>query len=101
MKSAWSYFENLDLFGRRIQFTHEGRDKFKTSFGAMVSLIFTIGMLGYLAVNLQKVWSNQIESLSSQLRFYDPNLNQELYDPFEYGFRFAVGFKSELDDSIG
>ena len=51
-----SFFSNCDLFGKPINFTLEGKDKFKTCEGGFCSIAF----LGYLLIAAVSTFTNLV-----------------------------------------
>ena len=45
-----SLFKSLDLFGEKINLTFKQEKEFKTTFGAIVSLMCSIAMITFLVV---------------------------------------------------
>ena len=53
MNNVGKKFRDLDMYGRNIQLTYRGSDKFKTKFGAFCTLLAVIFMIIYVAAKAQ------------------------------------------------
>ena len=41
------YCVNLDLYGKPVSLTFQGKEKYKTTFGAMLTLLVSIFLIGF------------------------------------------------------
>ena len=67
----------------------DGEDVFKTLQGGIVSVVFMSYILHLFITALIPVFLGQIDSSQTQIIHYDTSAP---FDPFAYGFKFAVGF---------
>ena len=91
----------IDLFGKRIQLTHEGKEVYKNNLGATCSIIYLIIILVYSLVSLAKVWRGEIKSVTYQTAFIDLNVENQIVSIDEVNLKFAVGFNDYLPANIG
>ena len=49
---GWTFFKSLDMFGKPMQLTYKGQEHFKTTFGALLTILSVMGFLAYLAVKV-------------------------------------------------
>ena len=102
MKKNWvDQIQEFDIFGIPVYLTHESKQLYKTNCGAFTSLLFFIGMLSYGLVLVSQVSTGQIQSLSTQITFNDPESPTSSIDFTQANLRFAFGFKETLDPRIG
>jgi len=88
----------LDVFGSVTHLTFKGKAKYKTRFGACVSLLLATVLISIATHELVQIYQDDIRSISTQTRF--SSVDEEL-DPFERGYKFAFGFQRELDPRYG
>lgn len=51
-KQFWdNNFKKIDLFGKQVSLTYKGKEKFHTSFGTLLTIIYALGML--IAITIQ------------------------------------------------
>lgn len=43
-------FKSIDMFGEPIKMTYKGDDSFKTNFGACLTILFWMGIIGIIAM---------------------------------------------------
>jgi hypothetical protein len=56
-------FTKLDQFGQKINLNFENRPEFKTSFGAIASVLMFLILLAFGAADIQKITSGDIKSI--------------------------------------
>jgi len=60
MPSLLNHLKKLDLFGKRVYLTHDGKEKFKTNFGGFMSLAYFITLLTVGLISTANVWTDRI-----------------------------------------
>ena len=78
--------------------TIDGEDVFKTLQGGIISVGFMTYIYYLFITSLIPVVLGEIDSSQTQTVYYDTAVP---FDPFTYGFNFAVGFNQILPASIG
>ena len=58
----------FDLFGSQVTLTHAGEAKYKTKFGAFFTVIYIIGIMVIGFDGLAKIYTGQIQSMSTEIR---------------------------------
>lgn len=90
------------MFGEGINLTWNGKEKFNTSFGAIITLVLIAILIAFTvlkAVDLFKR-ANPIVSRTSIIR--PDNTEESLtYSPQDEGFDFSFGLKKQLDPRYG
>jgi len=89
-----SLFKSLDLFGEKINLTFKQEKDFKTTFGAIISLICSIALIAFLVVQTQKL-------ISKEDPFFSMTTSSKVTDTidlWELGFIFAI---ENIDPKVG
>ncbi len=99
-KQVKEQFKSFDIFGQSVNFTWNGEDQFKTTWGASVSLLITLMMLAYTLYRFYYFVEreNPTVSRTTLIRTVEED---EPFNPMEKGFEFAFGLKALLPPSIG
>ncbi len=58
-------FINLDSFGREVRFTWKGKEEFKTTFGATMTVLLITVLVGYSFSNFNEVLNRLNPMVSS------------------------------------
>lgn len=93
-------FRSIDLFGQSVNFTYDGEDQFKTTFGAVLSLIIILILLGFGIYKAVYLFSKFNPNVIKTTLMYDISDLQE-YRPQDLGFDFSFGIGESLDPSYG
>ena len=96
--SFLAWLRSYDQFGKPVGLTMDGDDVFKTLQGGIVSVGFMTYIYYLFITSLIPVVLGEIDSSQTQTIFYDTTIP---FDPFAYGFNFAVGFNQPLPANIG
>jgi len=95
-----SKFKEFDIYGEQIGLTYKGESTFKTTSGAVVSMVVLLVMLAFF-VNQGYIFVNKLNpATSTQIYLADLNTKGSL-TPSDYGFDIAFGLNKTLDPSIG
>ncbi|CDW73837.1 UNKNOWN [Stylonychia lemnae] len=95
-----SRFKGVDQFGTKVQLTFQGKESYKTSFGAFVSLILIITLMSYGIYKGQLLFNKYNPNISKVSLIRDMGDGLE-FQPAHTGFDFAIGLQKELDPSYG
>ena len=102
-KKNWNnfltYLKSWDQFGKPVGLTIDGEGEFKTLYGSAASIGLGIYMIRIFIISFIPVVLREIDTSQTQLINYD--VAQESFDPFAFGFSFAVGFPQQIDKKIG
>jgi hypothetical protein len=79
-------FTRLDIFGKAITLTFEGKDTFQTSVGAFFTVLCVVSTLSYGVGGLMQVLQGTILSLTTQQVFSDASLSSSGFNPAALGF---------------
>ena len=96
--SFLDWLKSYDQFGKPVGLTIDGEDVFKTLQGGIVSVGFMAYILYLFIIAFIPVFLGEIDSSQTQVIYYDTSTP---FDPFTYGFKFAVGFNQPLPANIG
>ena len=89
-------FKNLDFYGEGIHLTYKGVNKYKTSPGAVTSLIVIIVLTAYAGYKCYNL-VNKINPNVSKQSFIRGLSKDPSFKPGEYGFDLAFGIGTPLD----
>eukprot|EP00347_Sterkiella_histriomuscorum_P006411 403352871 len=82
--------KSQDMFGHKIGLTYKNKSSYKTSFGGIITILFRLGIIIYLAMQLIDVYNRKFElKLSTQYRNLYHDQTQYKFD--NGGFDIAVG----------
>ena len=96
-KDLYSRFKLIDMFAPEVSLTFEGRTKFKTSIGAIATLISVLIVGAYITQAFVKVVSGQKESITTQLLHRSLH-TESSFNPADFGFSIAFGsLEQQLD----
>lgn len=93
-------FKEIDYFGQKVNIKWDGKDEFKTSFGALVSLGLMLLLLAYTAYRLFYLVHryNPTVTKTTLIRSVDEEID---FRPQDFGFDFAFGLGVPLDPTVG
>jgi len=94
-------FAKLDIFGTSVTLTHNGQKKYKTKLGALFTIIFFVGIMAITIEGLAKIYTGQIQNISTEIRHYEESMFAGGIDLVERGFDLAFGFEKPLLPTIG
>ena len=86
-------FKKLDSFGEGMNFTIKGRDKFKTGFGALITLLIYIVVLVYGSKKLTDLSQKQ-DTVHQQSKFVNEIAANQAFSLSEIGANFAFSLWS-------
>lgn len=103
-----SLVKKIDIFGRKIELTHNGTHEFKTVFGGVITIGLVLWLLTMASTGLIRVFTSDIETLFEEIRWYDVD-QDVMFNPGqlkfskEHGLDMAIGFTggTVLNESIG
>lgn len=101
--SGWRLFKQkfkvIDMFGNQINFTHKYKDTFKTTEGAVLTLMIYIALIIVAGLYLQNMvrWTEQI--INSKIEFTDL-LNDKTPFTFDSGSSLPTPFKFFTGDVV-
>ena len=75
--------------------TFKGEGTYQTVRGGIISIAVNVYLVYYLVNAFIPVHLGEISTFQPQTRFFDTK--KQVYNPFENGFSFAVGFSQPLD----
>lgn len=90
------YLKVIDLFRKDVNMSYRGSEYFKTSFGAITTLVFLIFIMTYSLVQLSVYVNDPISSISRDLY---PVIDNSVDINVELNCMF--GFTEPLDPEIG
>lgn len=93
-------FKGLDIYGQKIQLTYKGKNSFKTTPGAIVSLLVLMTMTAFLSSKLLILFNKSNPNVSKQNYIMDLD-KAPVVNPQDYGFEFAFGLNKSFDSTIG
>jgi hypothetical protein len=64
-KQFWSGMKRLDIFGKDVTLTFQGKETFKTSVGTILTIIYTLALFTKSLTEFSRLWEGQIMSVSS------------------------------------
>ena len=85
-----TWLKSFDHFGKPVGLTIDGEAEFKTLAGGSLTILLACYLIFILIRSFIPVFLNEIDTSQTQLINFD--VDNEWFDPFEYGFTFAVGF---------
>ena len=113
---------DIDIFGRQVKLTFNGRDKFKTRFGTFCTLIIVVIIISYITMHAPMMFDyrNALPVISPTPReilaeLYSQDFYTNLEDKFGRGvnqnlaqavrpnifFAFGFGYDGLVDSKIG
>jgi hypothetical protein len=95
-----SKFKELDMYGEQMSFTYKGEPSFRTTPGAIVSLLIIICMGGFSLYKFYNFIERNNPSISKE-QYQRDLANVPPMIPHEYGFEIAFGMSVPLDPSYG
>jgi D-alanyl-lipoteichoic acid acyltransferase DltB (MBOAT superfamily) len=84
-----------DVFGKRVQFTYKGRSTYKTTIGAMVTILLGTIMAFFFVYEFYVIFSYKHPKVSVKVQLSDFVTNPDTWsekaamDPWELGFDIA------------
>lgn len=93
-------FRSLDIFGEDISLSYKGSSKFKTTPGAVASVIIISVLTGYALFRLFILGNRMYPNISKQTQNRDL-AKEDYFQPWEFGFDMAFGLGVPLDPDIG
>ena len=96
-----SLLKDADIFGKKVNLTHQGSETYNTTKGGCLSILFLLSLFGFGVSKLVEVWTYKIQSISTHEDFNtldDPDYHIDLMSK---EFNFAIGFKDHLPMEIG
>ena len=88
------------MYGEPIEITYKGEGVYKTKFGAAVSLVISLILLGYFGYKIYVMATYQATTVSSLAYVEDLNIVDE-FSPSDVGFDFSFGLSIPLDPTLG
>ncbi|TNV81000.1 hypothetical protein FGO68_gene16062 [Halteria grandinella] len=85
--------ESIDRYGHPVSLTYKGDQKYKSSFGGMISLIGILSILVYFGLEMAAVFNrsnSKIETITVKKDLADPSLSTPLelnIDSFNFGIK--------------
>ena len=93
-------FKSVDMFGQSVNFTWNGEDTYKTSWGALVSWVILFIMTAYTVYRLVYMVNRWNPSVAKTTLIRSAE-EDEPFNPTESGFDFAFGLLKDLPKEIG
>jgi hypothetical protein len=90
----------IDIYGQKISLTYKGEETYKTSPGAITTLILVVIICIYAGMKGNILLNKLSPTVTKQSFVNDLNIAGVL-NPFEYNFDFAFGLPVTLDPTIG
>ena len=82
--------KNCDFYGQQINLTYKGDNSFKTTPGAVVSILITALLLAFSIYKLYVLVNRQDTNISKSSLMRDLK-SEPAFRPQDYGFDFAFG----------
>ncbi|CDW79230.1 UNKNOWN [Stylonychia lemnae] len=103
-KRTWSYklvkkWRNLDMYGQKVHLTYKGHKKFKTSIGALFTVITRTLLVLFMAYELSLLYT-QSHAINNT-KYFIRNPNSDAINLKEHGFDLAFGVSKAIDESYG
>jgi len=98
MRKFFDFIKKRDEYGHPVGMTFKGETTYQTLRGGVISIGVNVYLMYYLITMFMPVHLGEISNFQPQIRFID--IKKEIYNPFENGFSFAVGFNQTLDPQI-
>lgn len=92
--------KKIDIYGQNIQLAYRGDEKFKTTPGAIVSLMVIAVMMAYTGFKTYVLF-NKVNPTISKAEFIRDLDSEGAFRPYQLGFDFAFGIVNGLDPSVG
>lgn len=88
------------MFGRKVNFTVNGEEKYKTMYGATVSTFITFAMLAFTTFRFIGFVTRHDPMISMTSSRRKPS-EDPAFKPQDSGFEFGFGLSKPLSPSIG
>jgi hypothetical protein len=98
MVNFFDFIKKRDDYGHPVGMTFKGEGTYQTFRGGLISLAVNCYLVYYLVDAFIPVGLGEISTFQPQTRYF--NTTEEVYNPFEAGFNFAVGFSQRLDPYV-
>lgn len=92
--------KRLDIYGQAINLTYKGDLNFKTTPGAVMTILVFLMLLAYTTFRAV-ILLNKINPEISKKGMIRNLETTEAINPFDFGFDFAFGLSQPLDPSYG
>ena len=95
-----SLVDRVDAFGLNVNLNFNGHSTVKTAPGAFFTVLFAI-MIAILISETMIEFSQGVGTTINSDTYIDINDVQNSFYPFQHGLKIALGFPTELPESIG
>ena len=99
-ENASRRFKDLDQFGQEVHLTFKGADTFKTTLGAIVSIIIIMILTSFGFFKAQNL-INRVNMDVTKIQLMRDMSEGLLLKPSVLGFDFAFGLNHAIEPSIG
>ena len=96
-----SVLRRIDVFGKKVQLTHEANETYRTAPGGLITIVMGISVLSYMFYMLADVWSHTIISISTQTLYRSAVDQTSILNINSHDFDFGVGFTIPLTEDVG
>ena len=96
-----SKFKELDIYGEQIGLTYKGESSFKTTPGAITSLLVLMIMFAFSIYRFEIFVNKKDPDVSRQSFLRNLDAPTEYLTPSDYGFEFAIGIGKPIQPENG
>jgi hypothetical protein len=96
-----SKFKELDIYGEQIGLTYKGESSFKTTPGALTSVLVLMCMLAFFIYKFGVFVNKQDPEVSRQSFLRNLDAPGELLTPSDYGLELAFGIGKQIKPEYG
>jgi hypothetical protein len=96
-----SKFKELDIYGEQIGLTYKGESSFKTTPGAIASLIVILCMFAFSIYKFMTLVNKSDPSVSRQTFLRDLDDPKEILTPSDFGAEVAFGIGKPITPQFG
>ena len=70
----------MDVFGKKVQLTHEANETYRTAAGGFFTILMAIGVFSYMHYMFADVWNHTIISISTQTLYRSAGDQTSFFD---------------------